>query len=71
MSKAQQPANQRSLVYYCESFSHIKVYKTQKKGDALNKPILLLSIIDLITQDLITDNRITISDELIDTFKKY
>ncbi|MEH2414242.1 HNH endonuclease [Nostoc sp.] len=71
MSKAQQAENQRSLVYYCECFSKIKVYKTQKKGDALNKPILLLSIIDLITQDLIIDNRITISDELIDTFKKY
>ncbi|MEH2197612.1 HNH endonuclease [Nostoc sp.] len=71
MSKAQQPANQRNIVYYCECFSSIKVYKTQKKGDALNKPILLLSIIDLITQDLITDNHITISNELIDTFKKY
>ncbi|MBN3949436.1 MAG: HNH endonuclease [Nostoc sp. NMS7] len=71
MSKAQQAENQRSLVYYCECFSKIKVYKTQKKGDALNKPILLLSIIDLITQDLIIDNRITISDELIDTFKRY
>ncbi|BDI15088.1 hypothetical protein ANSO36C_08900 [Nostoc cf. commune SO-36] len=105
MSKEQQPGNQRSLVYYCECFSNIKVYtalpaimqysfsyclspniafsfedvphscrkccKSQKKGDALNKPILLLSIIDLITQHLITDNRITISDELIDTFKKY
>ena len=71
MSKAQQPATQRNLVYYCECFSSIKVYKTQKKGDALNKPILLLSIIDLITQDLITNNHITISNELIDTFKKY
>lgn len=71
MSKVQQPANKRSLVYYCECFSNIKVYKSHKKGDALNKPILLLSIIDLITQDLITDNCITISDKLIDTFKKY
>ncbi|WGV26032.1 HNH endonuclease [Halotia branconii] len=71
MSKAKQPANQRSLVYYCECFSNIKVYKSQTKGDALNKPILLLSIIDLITQYLITDNRITMSNELIDTFKKY
>jgi putative restriction endonuclease len=71
MSKAQEPVNQHTLVYYCECFSNIKVHKTQKKGDALNKPILLLSIIDLITQDLITDNRLTISDKLIDTFKKY
>ncbi|MEI1373701.1 MULTISPECIES: HNH endonuclease [unclassified Nostoc] len=71
MSKVQQSANQRNLVYYCESLSNIKVYKSQKNGDALNKPILLLSIIDLITQYLITDNRITISDKLIDTFKKY
>ncbi|MBC1298412.1 HNH endonuclease, partial [Nostoc sp. UCD122] len=31
----------------------------------------LLSIIDLITQDLITDNHITISNELINTFKEY
>ncbi len=71
MTKSQQPAHQQSLIYYCECFSNIKVYKSQKKGDALNKPILLLSIIDLVTQDLITDNRIAISDELIATFKKY
>ncbi|MEH2036518.1 HNH endonuclease [Nostoc sp.] len=71
MSKAQQPVHQLSLIYYCECFSNIKVYKSKNKGDALNKPILLLSIIDLITQDLITDNCITISNELIDTFKKY
>ncbi|MGQ4649999.1 HNH endonuclease [Lyngbya aestuarii] len=41
------------------------------QGKALNKPILLLSVIELITQGIIKDKYIPISDELIDTFKKY
>ncbi|MGM3304636.1 HNH endonuclease [Anabaena sp. WFMT] len=71
MSKVEQSYNQKNLAYYCECFSNLKVYKTQKKGDALNKPILLLSVIDLITQNVITDKNIYISDDLIETFKKY
>ncbi|MBD2626190.1 HNH endonuclease [Trichormus variabilis] len=71
MIKVDQSFNQKKLAYYCECFSNLKVYKTQKKGDALNKPILLLSVIDLITQNVITDKNIYISDDLIETFKKY
>ncbi|MFN4952882.1 MAG: HNH endonuclease, partial [Aphanizomenon sp.] len=71
MSKIEQSYNQKNLAYYCECFSNLKVYKTQKKGDALNKPILLLSVIDLITQNVITDKNIYISDDLIETFKRY
>lgn len=63
---------QRNLAAYREIFLNIKVYKNQKLGgDALNKPILLLSVIELITQDIIKDNKIPISNSLIETFKKY
>lgn len=62
----------RNLAYYINCFSQIQVYKNNKRGgEALNQPILLLSVIDAISQGLITENRIFISDELIDTFKKY
>lgn len=68
----QQPNNQKNIAYYCNAFSRIKVYKNKKQGgEALNQPILLLSVIDLISQNLLTDNCIMISEELIDTFKKY
>lgn len=71
MSTGQQPKN-KNLAYYSECFSQIKVYKNQKQGgEALNQPVLLLSVIDLIAQGLIRDNLIHSSDELINTFKKY
>ncbi len=71
MSTGQQ-TEKRSLGYYRDCFAQIKVYKNQKKGgEALNQPILLLSVIDAISQGQITTNHILISDELIDIFKKY
>jgi putative restriction endonuclease len=72
MSTGQQPGNYRNVAYYCDCFSKIKVYKNKKRGgNALNQPILLLSVIDLISNGFIKDNHIKISDELIDTFKRY
>ncbi|HAC63412.1 MAG TPA: hypothetical protein DCF68_07685, partial [Cyanothece sp. UBA12306] len=35
------------------------------------KPILLLSVIDLISQQVINENKIFVSDELLNTFNKY
>jgi putative restriction endonuclease len=67
MSTGQQPGNPRNTAYYCDCFYKLKVYQ----GKALNKPILLLSVIDLITQGLLKGKYIPISDELIDIFKKY
>jgi putative restriction endonuclease len=61
----------KNLAYYRSCFSQIKVGKNKQGGDALNQPILLLSVIDLITQGLLKENKITISDELINIFKKY
>ncbi len=43
----------------------------QKRGNAQYKPILLLSVIDLITRGVITTNEIPVSDELIQTFERY
>ncbi|MCU7245962.1 MAG: HNH endonuclease [Microcystis aeruginosa WS75] len=59
----------RNLKYYCERFASLNVSK--KRGNAQYKPILLLSVIDLISQGLITENKIFVSDELINTFNKY
>jgi putative restriction endonuclease len=61
----------KNLAYYRNCFSQINVGKNKKGVDALNQPILLMSVIDLIAQGLLKENKITISDELINTFKKY
>jgi putative restriction endonuclease len=70
MSEGQESEN-KNLAYYCNCFSQIKVGTNKAGSDALNQPILLLSVIDLIAQGLVKENNITISDELINTFKKY
>jgi putative restriction endonuclease len=61
----------KNLAYYRNCFSQIKVGKNKQGGNALNQPILLLSVIDLITQGLLNENNITVSDQLINTFKRY
>jgi putative restriction endonuclease len=64
--------NQRTLRYYCDCFSALNVYTNNNKNvNALNQPILLLAVIELITQDIINDKYIRISHDLINTFKKY
>ncbi|EAZ93065.1 HNH endonuclease [Crocosphaera chwakensis] len=55
---------QKNLSYYCELFSNLNV-RTKYQ------PVLLLTIIDFISQNIIETNKILISDELLDTFKKY
>ncbi len=72
MSVGQEPDN-KNLAYYRQRFSELNPSKNKKKesGNAPYKPILLLSVIDLITQGLIQDNRIPVSDDLIDTFNRY
>ncbi|MEA5532447.1 HNH endonuclease [Crocosphaera sp. XPORK-15E] len=54
----------KNLGYYCESFANLKVQTKYQ-------PILLLTIIDLISQNIIEENKILISDELLNKFKKY
>lgn len=71
MTNAEHSEDKQTLLDYCERFSELKVNRTRKRGDAPYKPILLLSIIDLIAQGFIQENRILISDRLINTFDKY
>jgi putative restriction endonuclease len=60
-----------NLYYYCQLFSQLNVSNSSKRGNAKYKPILILSVIDLIAQGVITHNQIPVSNELIQTFDKY
>ena len=61
----------KNLAYYCQSFENLNVNTTIKRGKSKHQPILLLSIIDLIAQGVIRENRIYVSDDLEKTFEKY
>ncbi len=70
MSKNQELNREKNLPYYCQRFTELKTSK-RLGPNAEYKPILLLSVIDLITQGLIENNQIAVSDKLIDTFNKH
>lgn len=57
------------LAVYTRKFATLKQGGT-KYGKAPHKPILLLTLIELIENQLIIDNRIIISPELVATFKE-
>jgi putative restriction endonuclease len=61
----------KNLAYYRQSFENLKVNTTSTRGKSKHQPILLLSIIDLIAQGVIRENRIYVSDDLEKTFEKY
>jgi putative restriction endonuclease len=63
--------HQKNLPYYCNCFAKLNVSKTKERGTANHKPILILSVLELITQQSMAENRIFVSNELIETFKKY
>ncbi|MEQ8907982.1 MAG: HNH endonuclease [Vicingaceae bacterium] len=56
------------LAFYIHCFTNLNVSKS--KGVAPNKPILILSIIDLIDKGYIDNCWINISPELVETFRK-
>lgn len=58
----------KGLSYYVKKFATLRVDRS--KGIALHKPILLLAIIELISQGKIRQNQINLSAELIATFLK-
>ena len=58
-----------ALVYYSKKFERLRVDRAH--GIAPHKPILLLSVIELIRKEFIEENKIYLSDELITTFLKY
>ncbi|MEB3281616.1 MAG: HNH endonuclease [Lyngbya sp.] len=71
MTNADNSEDKRTLLDYCKRFSELKVDKNRKLGDAPHQPILLLSVIDLIAQGLINQNRIEVSEQLKNTFNHY
>jgi putative restriction endonuclease len=71
MSQTTEADYSRDLAYYCNCFTKLNVSKTKERGSANHKPILILSVVELITQHSIVENQIFVSNELIETFKKY
>ncbi len=59
----------KNLDYYYRKFSKLRVDRA--RGIAPHKPILLLSIIDLIEHKVLRHNRIFLEPELIATFLKF
>ncbi len=63
----------KDINYYCQKFSNAGkkgLNVNRSKGIAPHKPVLLLSIIQLIEREKITRNRIYLTPELIATFLK-
>ncbi|WP_218079350.1 HNH endonuclease [Anthocerotibacter panamensis] len=60
---------EKNLNFYLDKFSKLKV--DLSRGSAPYKPVLLLSVIELIGQGIIVNNQIPISPELIATYLKY
>ncbi len=71
MSKTTEARDLRNLTYYCNCFANLNVSKTKERGTANHKPILILSVLELIAQQSIVKNQIFVSNELIEIFKKY
>lgn len=57
------------LQKYAKAFSHLKRGSTPY-GAAPHKPILLLTLIELIEKGIVTDNRILVDAQLVGTFKE-
>jgi putative restriction endonuclease len=60
---------QLTLQKYAKAFSRLKRGGT-KYGAAPHKPILLLSIIELIEKGILTDNKVFVDAQLVGTFKE-
>jgi len=59
----------KDLNYYIKQFTSLRIDKAH--GQAPYQPLLLLSLIELIEQGIVSENRFAISPELISIFIKY
>ncbi len=59
----------KDLAYYSKKFIQLRVDRS--RGQAPYQPLLLLSLIELVEQGLVRENRFPISPELISVFIKY
>lgn len=64
------PRDIEALCYYAKKFERLRVDRAHG-GVAPHKPILLLSVIEQFKREIITQNQIYLSSELIQTFLKY
>lgn len=60
---------EKELQKYAHYFANLRRDKNKERGDAPHKPVLLLSVIQLIQKNLIEDQRIYITPELVMAFK--
>ena len=63
------PEKIEALIYYSKKFERLRVDRAH--GLAPHKPILLLAVIERIQKEYIRDNKIYLSQDLIDVFLKY
>ena len=61
--------DQTQLAFYTRKFSKLKQGGT-KYGKAPHKPVFLLTLLELIDKQFITNNRVTVTPELVATFKE-
>lgn len=61
----------KDLSYYAKKFTKLHVNRSKQRGNAPHKPILLLSVLELVSQGKIHQNEIYLSPELISAFLKY
>ncbi len=61
----------QNLAHYANCFRALNVSRNRINGTALYKPILLLCVIEMIANQLITENKIFITPELVATFSEY
>ena len=71
MSELIEKPRSQDLAYYCKCFENLNVNSNKIRGKSPHKPILLLSVLELIAQGSIVNNRILVSDGLIEIFNRY
>ena len=60
-----------TLQRYIKKMQRLQRGEKAAEGPAPHKPVLLLSVIDLFTKKVINENKIAVSPDLVETFKKY
>lgn len=60
---------EKTLPYFVHAFANLNTGGGRIKEAAPHKPLVLLSVIQAYESELLTDNRVVISPELISIFK--
>lgn len=60
----------KNLDYYAQCFANLRIDKSHG-SPAPHKPLLLLSLIELIERGIVSSNEIELTPEVVSTFLKY